>query len=61
MGLLGVVFFFTWHQQSQMTEKLLHDAKETSFPGMEEGTKEEGVEEVEDIVDEPEDKGEESP
>ena len=60
MGLLGVVFFFTWHQQSQMTEKVLLNARNTSFPDIEgEESADKDVEEVEDILDEP--KVEETP
>ncbi|MCK5451320.1 MAG: hypothetical protein KAI70_06110 [Candidatus Omnitrophica bacterium] len=53
MGLLGVVFFFTWHQQAQITEKVMLNARKTSFPGVGESAEEE-VEEVEDIREDPE-------
>ncbi len=33
IGLLGVVFYFTWHKQAQITEKVMLNARKTSFPG----------------------------
>ncbi|MFH1412108.1 MAG: hypothetical protein ABIG55_05620 [Candidatus Omnitrophota bacterium] len=33
MGLLGMVFFLTWHQQAKMTEDIMLNARKTSFPG----------------------------
>ncbi len=32
IGLIGMVFFFTWHKQAQLTEKIMLNARETSFP-----------------------------
>lgn len=45
MGLLGMVFFITWHQQAKMTEKVMLNARSTSFPG------EEAAEEQKPLMD----------
>lgn len=47
MALLGMVFFFTWHQQAQITEKVMLNARQTSFPGEKEEA-ESGEEEKEE-------------